>query len=80
MERIHTNHLKDLIRRIRSGESDTHIAQDMRISRTTVRKCRLWAKEQGFLKPEAPFPDDASLAAVLGENPSPPRMESRMIE
>ena len=76
MERIHMNYLKDLIHRIRSGESDRRIARDMKISRTTVRKYRLWAEERGYLKPDAPFPDDASLAAALGKVPSPPRMES----
>ena len=76
MERIHMNYLKDLIHRIRSGESDRRIARDMGISRTTVRKYHLWAEEHGFLQPDALLPDDASLAAALGEPPSPPQTES----
>ena len=76
MERIHMNYLKDLVHRIRSGESDKRIAREMKISRTTVRKYRLWAEGRGFLKPDALFPDNASLSAVLGKIPSPPQEES----
>ncbi len=41
MERIHMNYLKDLLHRIRSGESDRCIAWDMKILCTTVCKYSL---------------------------------------
>ena len=44
MERIHMNHLRDLIRRLKAGESERRIARDMQISRPTVHKYHELAK------------------------------------
>ena len=66
MERLHMNYLRDLIHRVRSGESDRRIARDVGISRTTVRKYREWADAQGYVQPDTPLPDNATLAAALG--------------
>ena len=76
MERLHMNYVRDLIHRVRSGESDRRIARDLGISRTTVRKYREWADAQGYLQPGTPLPDDATLAAALGSAPRPPRAVS----
>jgi transposase len=76
MERLHMNYLRDLIHRVRSGESDRRIARDLGISRTTVRKYREWADAQGYLQPGTPLPDDATLVAALGTAPQPPRAAS----
>jgi transposase len=76
MERLHMNYLRDLIHRLRSGESGRRIAKDLRISRDTVRKYREWAEAQGYLQPDAALPDDATLTAALGEPPKPPRVPS----
>jgi transposase len=76
MERLHMNYLRDLIHRVRSGESERRIARDLDISRTTVRKYRQWAEAQGFLEPSTPMPDDTTLAAALGTAPQPPRVAS----
>lgn len=76
MERLNVNYLRDLIHRARSGESDRRIAQDLGISRTTVRKYREWAEGQGYLQASTPLPDDATLAAALGRAPQPPRAAS----
>ena len=38
MERIHMNHLRDLILRFKAGESERRIAQDMGLSRPTIHK------------------------------------------
>ena len=73
MERVHMNYLRDLIHRVRAGESDRQIAQDLKISRITVRKYREWAEGQGYLIVGLPLPDDATLAAALGTPPQPPR-------
>jgi transposase len=76
MERIHMNHLRELIYRLRAGESQRRIAQDLDLSRTTVSKYQAWAKEQGYLDLSHPLPDDATLAAALGAPPQPPRTVS----
>ena len=77
MERIHMNHLRELIYRLRAGESQRRIAQDLSMSRTTVSKYRTWAKAQGYLDATQPLPDDATLAAAFGEPPRPPCAASR---
>ena len=76
MERLHMNYLRDLVHRVRSGESDRRIARDLGISRTTVRKYREWADTQGYLRLDRPIPDNATLAAALGPGPQPPRATS----
>jgi transposase len=76
MERIHMNHLRELIYRLRAGESQRRIARDLGLSRTTVSKYQTWAQEQGYLDAARALPDDATLAATLGEPPQPPCDES----
>jgi transposase len=76
MERVHMNHLRELIYRLRAGESQRRIAKDLCVSRTTVSKYRAWAKAQGYLEANCPLPEDATLAAALGEPPLPPRAAS----
>jgi transposase len=70
------NHLRELIYRLRAGESQRRIAKDLSISRTTVSKYRKWAEAQGYLDETQPMPDDAALAAALGEPTPPPCTES----
>lgn len=76
MERLHMNYLRDLIHRVRAGESERRIARDLGISRLTVRKYRQWAEAQGYLQANTPFPDEATLAAALGTAARPPRAAS----
>jgi transposase len=76
MERIHMNHVRELIYRLRAGESQRRIAKDLRMSRTTVSKYQAWAEAQGYLDPGCPMPDDTALTAALTETPRPPRAES----
>lgn len=78
MERIHMNHLRDLIRRLRAGESERRIARDMQISRPTVHKYHQLARQQGYLEKGAVTPDDATLEAVLGPGPQPPKIASSL--
>ena len=73
------NHLRELIYRLRAGESQRRIAQDLSMSRTTVSKYRVWAEAQGYLDATQPPPDDATLAAALGE-PSPPPCAASSVE
>ena len=80
MERIHMNHLRDLISRLRAGESERRIAQDMQISRPTVHKYHELARQQGYLDKGAAVPDDETLQAVLGPGPQPPKIASSLEE
>jgi len=65
MERLHMNHLRDVINRLRAGESERRIARDMSLSRTTVRKYRERAESQGYLQSAHAVPDEATLGALL---------------
>ena len=76
MERLHMNYLRDLIHRLRNGESERRVARDLGISRTTVAKYRQWAEGQGYLEAERQLPDEATLLAALGAAPGPPQMPS----
>lgn len=76
MERIHMNHLRDLINRLKVGESERRIARDMNISRPTVHKYHELAKQQGYLEKGVELPNDETLQAVLGPGPQPPKIVS----
>lgn len=78
MERLHMNHLRDLIHRLRGGESERRIARDMQLSRPTVHKYHLLAQQEGYLDPEQPLPDDRTLQAALGPGPQPPKIPSTL--
>ena len=78
MERLHMNHLRDLIHRLRAGESERRIAQDLQISRPTVHKYHVLAKREGYLEAGSVLPDDATLRAVLGPGPQPPKIASSL--
>jgi transposase len=79
MERIHMNHLRELIYRLRAGESQRRIAKDLSMSRTTVSKYRTWAEVHGYLDAAQPLPDDATLAAAWGE-PAQPSYAASSVE
>ncbi len=74
------NHLHDLINRLRAGESERRIAKDLKVSRPTVHKYKLWAAEQGYLDPGQPLPDAATLLAALGPAAQPPQMTSSLAD
>jgi len=76
MERIHMNHLRDLIRRLRARESERRIAQDMQISRPTVHKYHELAKKEGYLELGSEIPADEILQSALGPGPQPPKIAS----
>ena len=46
--------IREVLRRVRAGESDRTIAQTMKIDRKTVRRYREWAAECGLLEGELP--------------------------
>ena len=61
MKRKHMNHIQDILRRLQLGESERGIAQDMQISRGTVRKYHEIAEEKGFLDEAGVLPDEKEL-------------------
>jgi transposase len=46
--------IREVLRRVRAGESDRTIAQTLEIDRKTVRRYREWAAEQGLLEGDLP--------------------------
>jgi len=70
------NYLRDLIHRLRAGESERRISGDLRISRITVHRYHDLAEKEGFLQPGSPMPDDEAIRACLGDPPRPPRHTS----
>lgn len=77
MERIHVNYIKDVLYRLRCGQSERQIARDLGLSRPTVHKYRVMAKKEGLLD-QKELPDTEQLAAVLGPAPQPPKTPSTL--
>ncbi|MCP4042814.1 MAG: IS21 family transposase, partial [Gammaproteobacteria bacterium] len=57
---------RNIIVRMRLGESDRALAKAGLIGRKKAKKVRSIADEQGWLGPQIPLPEDATLAEVLG--------------
>ena len=76
MERLNMHLLRDLVYRLRKGESERRIARDLGIARGSVHKYRVLAEDHGFLNPDLPLPEESDLRAVLGPVPQPPRQSS----
>jgi len=69
-------YLRDLIHRLRLGQSERSIASDLRLSRQTVSKYRELAHSAGYLDGTGELPDVATLSALLGPPPALPRSPS----
>jgi transposase len=52
--------------RMRQGDTDREIARAGLMGRPKAARLRALAAEQGWLDPEAPLPDDATIAALVG--------------
>jgi transposase len=52
--------------RMRQGDTDREIARAGLMGRPKAARLRALAADQGWLAPEAPLPDDATIAAVVG--------------
>lgn len=76
MERLHMNHIRDIIYRLRQGQSDRQIAKDLKVSRRTVRKYREMAKQESYLDSECGLPTGKELVKKLGPAKAPPCSES----
>lgn len=70
------NHIQEIIRRLRLGESERRIAQDMNLSRLTVRKYAKIAKQNGYLVQGSQLPSDVELQKALGPGVQAPRQVS----
>jgi transposase len=77
MERIHVNHYKDIIYRLRAGESERQISRDLGICRQTVHKYKLKAQAEGFLEGTR-MPGEGKVRESLGPVPKPPKIPSSL--
>lgn len=58
--------LRQIIYRLRQGDSDRQIAKDRLAGRGKIAQLRALGLERGWLDPTLPIPEDAQLAASLG--------------
>src|SRR5437773_3470616 len=52
---------------LRQGDSDRDIARSRLMGRPKVAAFRILAAVQGWLAPDTPLPDDATIAAIIGQ-------------
>ena len=76
MERLHMHQIRDVIYRVRQGQSDRQIARDLGVSRLTVKKYRALGEKEGYLAGRGGLPTNAELSAAIGPVPPPPRPAS----
>ena len=58
---------RQVLVRLRQGDSDRDIARSRLMGRPKVAAFRGLAVTQGWLAPEPPLPDDATLSAAIGQ-------------
>ena len=76
-KRKNTMDIRDVLRRIRQGQSDRAIAKEIGINRKTVGRYHTWAQEQGLLDGELPALDELQrLVEKSLNNDAPPQNES----
>lgn len=61
--RFEMYHYRQILVRMRQGDSDREIARSKTMGRRKVAQVRTVAAELGWLAPDSPLPDDATLAA-----------------
>ncbi len=57
---------QQILVRLRQGDSDRDVARSRLMGRPKVAALRALAISQGWLRLEAPLPDDAAIAALIG--------------
>ena len=57
--------IREILRRVRLGESDRAIAAGMKISRKTAKKYRAWAEEMGLTQGPLPPANTLDLLALI---------------
>ncbi len=76
MERLKMHQIKDILYRLRQGQSERGIAWDLNMSRDTVHRYHIYARELGYLTGDCALPDETVLQERLGPAVSPPRQIS----
>ena len=76
MERLHVNQIRDIVYRLRQGESVRRISRDLGVSRQTVAKYHDLAAGAGYLDVKRALPTDRELLVLLGPAKAPPKGES----
>ncbi len=76
MEPLHMYLLRDLLHRLRAGESQRRIARDLGLARETVGKYRRLAAKQGLLSLDRPLPEESVLQTLLQAQAQPPQTPS----
>jgi transposase len=72
--------IREILRRLQLGEPDRRIARDLRLSRNTVARYRVWGGRHGVLD-GGPLPDPATLASLLTSVPTErPAHEQSLVE
>jgi transposase len=79
VEPLHMHLIRDLIHRLRRGESQRRIAKDLGLARKTVQKYAQVASQQGWLSADAPFPEDTLLRSILGNKAILPLVPSSVV-
>lgn len=72
------NYIRDIVYRLRQGQSEREIARYVGISRPTVHKYRMMAEKEGYLEQERGSAEIEQIAEVLGATPYPPREPSSL--
>jgi transposase len=76
MERKHVNIIREIIYRIRAGESERQIGTNLGLSRPTVHKYKLLAEEKGYLNVTRAMVEEEELLRELGSAAKPPKTAS----
>ena len=76
VEPLHMHLLRDLLCRLRAGQSQRQVARDLSLARETVAKYRRLAAALGLLDADKPLPDEAVLPALLQAHMSAPQTPS----
>ncbi|MCM8594250.1 MAG: IS21 family transposase [Candidatus Accumulibacter sp.] len=63
--KIEMHHYRQALMRMRQGDSDRDVARSGLMGRRTAAALRTLAVEQGWLDPQRPLPDDATIADAL---------------
>ena len=76
MERLDVKQIRDIVYRLRQGQSERQIARDLGMSRVTIHKYYMVALREGYMDSEEELPTDRELVASLGPAIAPPWMAS----
>jgi len=76
MERLDVKQIREIVYRLRQGQSERQVAADLGMSRVTIHKYYMMALDQGYMDNEGELPTDRELVGKLGPWVAPPWMES----